>query len=120
MSIRACIIQQNTNGSYSSIYNHNDGYIDGLGATLFKYYNDTADVCELIFEGDCSYPGSPYGDSNSKAITRNSLAEIIEAAKDVGYDYYYLFANNNGKWRWHLALNPKSDIKFWSPLEIYF
>ena len=27
------------NGKYKYIYNHHDSYIDGLGITLYKYYN---------------------------------------------------------------------------------
>lgn len=122
MSTRACIIKHNLNGTYSSIYNHSDGCPDGgLGEDLIKYYNDSDAVDTLISEGDCSYPGDPYSDGDSEAITCDSLEEILEAAKNVGYDYYYLFTNIMGEWYWYVTRPSeiKNGIEGWHLLKNY-
>lgn len=49
--------------SYLYIYNHFDSYPESLGKELLTNYNDYSKALELVLDGDCSYPGKPYKDS---------------------------------------------------------
>jgi len=42
------------NGEYTYIYNHSDSYIEGLGITLFKHYNNAELVRALVGLGNTS------------------------------------------------------------------
>lgn len=60
------------NGKYRYIYNHNDSYIDGLGITLYKHYNNVDKVRALIELGNTS---SIY---NTVENTANSYTEHLD------------------------------------------
>jgi len=49
------------NGSIKYIYCHWDGYVNGVGATLLKYYKDPKKIKELIALGDISSLGKEIG-----------------------------------------------------------
>ena len=53
MSTRSTIWVQ-TGNTLKGIYCHNDGYLDGVGETLLKYYNTLEKVQELISLGSLS------------------------------------------------------------------
>lgn len=48
MGTRTAIFQQQTDGTYIGIYVHLDGYIEGVGKTLFEHYQNRLKVWELI------------------------------------------------------------------------
>lgn len=53
-------------GKYRYIYNHHDSYIDGLGITLYKHYNNIKKIKNLLELGDTSSIGStPENSANS-------------------------------------------------------
>lgn len=54
------------NGKYKYIYNHHDSYIDGLGITLYKHYQDVNKVKELIALGNTSSIGATVEEGGSK------------------------------------------------------
>lgn len=60
------------NGKYKYIYNHHDSYIDGLGITLYKHYNNADAVRTLIGLGNTS---SIY---NTIENTANSYREHLD------------------------------------------
>ena len=57
MSTRCRIAIKNQDGSYDSIYCHNDGYPEGVGLTLANYYKDEKKVRDLLALGDISSLG---------------------------------------------------------------
>lgn len=57
MSTRARIALELEDGSVKSIYCHHDGYLDGVGASLFNNW-DLDSVSELILGGNISGLGS--------------------------------------------------------------
>jgi hypothetical protein len=54
MSTNASISRVLPDGSVHTIYSHWDGYIDGVGLTLFKHYTDADKIVQLIELGDVS------------------------------------------------------------------
>ena len=54
MSTRSRIAIKNNDGSYTSIYCHNDGYPSYNGRMLDSYYNDKSKAQKLINLGDIS------------------------------------------------------------------
>lgn len=54
MATCASISVINEDKHYKTIYVHFDGYIDGLGNTLYNFYKDEEKVNELINLGDAS------------------------------------------------------------------
>jgi len=70
MATRSAIGFVEYDGSVTGIYCHWDGYLEGVGQTLLKHYNDTYKVLDLIDLGDISslreeigekHPFSPHG-----------------------------------------------------------
>jgi hypothetical protein len=62
MSTRSNIGVRNTDGTIDYIYCHFDGYPEGVGATLIKYYTNTNRVNELMKLGDLSVLGKFIGE----------------------------------------------------------
>jgi|SRR5699024_1669336 len=48
MGTRTAVFQEQANGEFIGIYVHYDGYIEGVGKTLFEYYKDRNKVAELL------------------------------------------------------------------------
>lgn len=67
MSTRCRIGMKLSDGRIKSIYSHWDGYPDGVGRTLEKYYTDPKKIEELLELGDISSLGSYYDEEISKA-----------------------------------------------------
>lgn len=58
MSTRALVGIMNSKGEIYSIYNHYDGYPEGLGKTLTHYYKHIKKIRNLIKLGDASFIGT--------------------------------------------------------------
>ena len=54
MATRSAIGFVEYDGSITAIYCHWDGYLEGVGATLVKHYNDTYKLLDLLEQGDIS------------------------------------------------------------------
>jgi len=54
MATRSAIGFVEHDGSVHAIYCHWDGYLEGVGDTLLKHYNDTYKVLDLLELGDIS------------------------------------------------------------------
>ena len=99
MSTHASIIVEFPDrGIYKSIYVHFDGYLSGVGHTLFKHYNSFEKAKELVELGDCSVLKSTVGASVFYNRDRNEdwedvkplIAEgLHEANKQQDYDYVF-------------------------------
>lgn len=48
MGTRTAVFQEQIDGTYLGTYIHYDGYIEGVGKTLFDYYKDREKVAELL------------------------------------------------------------------------
>lgn len=124
MATRCRIAIKNKDGSYDSIYCHNDGYLAGVGETLRNFYTTEEKVRQLLSLGDLSSLGETleykkvFGDEGfnikdfikDKGTTdyhrwRNepidvahsaNLKELKELSNNSGAKYIYIF--NKNKW----------------------
>lgn len=74
MATRCTVSLYDGNGQYHSIYGHWDGYLGGVGRTLFYYYNTLEAVTELIKMGNFS-------------SIRSTLNDCVFYARDRYEDY---------------------------------
>jgi len=61
MATRSAIGFVEYDGSITAIYCHWDGYLEGVGNTLLKHYNNTYKVLDLLELGDISSLGEELG-----------------------------------------------------------
>ena len=54
MATRSTISIQDSTNKIFSIYVHWDGYLEGVGTTLLKFYNDKTKIMKLISNGNIS------------------------------------------------------------------
>lgn len=99
MSTRSTIWIKNQD-SFEGIYCHFDGYLDGVGKTLFEHYNREELVRKLISQGDASYIGETIEDSRFYHTWRNEDLHIFKcrsllSGKSDFEEYNYLF---DGEW----------------------
>ena len=117
MSTRSFIGKQGVDGSIRAIYCHGDGYPEGVGSTLFEFYQDEAKIDALLdlgdlsalgaelgkqhdFDGDrgnaCRAYGRDRGESNVDAKTYSHMPAFLQAAHGSGAEYAYVFID--GRW----------------------
>lgn len=123
MSTRCLIAIKRENGTYKSIYCHNDGYPEGVGATLNKFYTNENKINRLMDLGDISSLGSSLNFKNPNDYFKNpskyfadngttdynrwrnegtaavislNIDELRQNAKDCSSEYLYIF--EDGKW----------------------
>lgn len=97
MSTRSMIGKMNEDGTVEAIYCHFDGYLDGVGATLFEAYQDQKKIDQLIYKGDVSSLGASidstsfYPDTHFKTF-RDDPAYLEYCFKDNRWiEYCYLW-----------------------------
>jgi hypothetical protein len=90
MATRSRIAIEKQDGTVDSIYCHSDGYIDGVGKTLFKNYSDREKVEKLIELGDLSSLRSQIEPDPTKPHTFNNPQDDVTVAyhRDRGEDLY--------------------------------
>ena len=123
MSTRSLIGIKNKNNSIDYIYCHFDGYVASVGRKLIGFYKDEKTIRQLLDLGDLSTLGytpvanenawkSYFAKQNPKLCityrtrgekdvdfkTCAGLSKYIEAGKDHGVDYIYLFDTKENKW----------------------
>ena len=110
MATRAMIAFLDDDKQLVTTYNHYDGYPEGLGKILQKFYNDERAAEELAGEGYVSYLDPEDGSINAKnqdepgykiidaddAFTAGMM--IGDEVKDMGGDYGYVWVKELGKW----------------------
>lgn len=115
MATRSTIGKLNSDGTVTKIYCHWDGYPEGNGEILLRYYNTEEIIEELLRLGDLSSLGSiikaPQGHSFMTPCPdvciaygrdrgeKNTDAMILTGEDDFyhnGEDYNYLW--KNGEW----------------------
>jgi hypothetical protein len=119
MSTRSRIGISRADGTIISIYSHWDGYPKGVGATLKKYYKNSAKILQLMELGDISVLGKNIGTKHSfeiasetdettaygrdrgekgvEAQISKSLEDFVKLADNSGAEYAYLW--EKGKWK---------------------
>lgn len=125
MATRCRIGLKLDDGTIKHSYCHWDGYPDGVGSTLVRYYNDVDKASELLNLGDMSYLakkinpegfhnfdkpendvtvfyGRDRGESGVESVV-TSLEEYHSVTYSSFIDYLYLF--NDGKWEVYDNLN---------------
>ena len=127
MSTRATIGMKLPDNTIQAIYCHNDGYPEGVGATLCKAYTDPAKVKALIDLGALSClgeelepaPGRPHTlakpqknvtiayhrDNHEPLDPGQNYATLDDYARDAPnfYDAEYLYFFEDGDWRFITA-----------------
>ena len=105
MATRSRIAIENQDGTVTSIYCHWDGYISGVGETLFENYHSVKTE-QLIALGDLSSLGKTLEDT--VAFSRDQGDEINQTTYDdvptlfldgfeSGVEYVYCFLKD-GRW----------------------
>jgi hypothetical protein len=105
MATRSRIAIENENGSVKSIYCHFDGYLSGVGKTLFNHY-DKEKLEKLIELGDISSledsPESTVAYCRDRGedlniTTFSDMGELFENGLNSGVEYIYCLTRN-GTW----------------------
>ena len=107
MSTRSNIAYEDKDGKVTAIYVHSDGYPNGVGHCLLKYWN-AYDLAKSLFKfgnasslgsylKDCSFYARDWGRDEEKARTyNNEWCFLNEMSGDVFIEYIYLF--KKGQW----------------------
>lgn len=127
MSTRARIGIKNQDNTITSVYCHNDGYIEHVGNILKTNYYTENNIREIMQLGDlsalyeninptmkhdfeqpqknvCVFYGRDRGDKNTKAETHNDLKTYLEQADQGNAEFVYLFQNE----QWFVSKNMKT------------
>lgn len=102
MATRATIIYHSEeDGKFYGAYSHGDGYIEGLGQTLYHHYNTYNKAKKLVQGGHMSYPGDSYtsqGESyeDNKPESAKTLRGLFRKPI-IGQEYDYLWARPIGQ-----------------------
>jgi hypothetical protein len=116
MSTSSSISVKHPDGTFHSVYCHNDGYTDGVGKMLVENYNTFELASELVALGDISSLGAsiekPEGHSFDSRADGYTVfygrdrgedgvdAEVFDSYDEVDYfysspEYSYLFTDGN-------------------------
>lgn len=125
MSTRSNIAVERANGQVLNIYCHSDGYLSGVGLTLFQNYPKTQDALRLVRLGDLSYLGDQVSDTCAYKRDRNETGVDARRHPDIlsylnetnddsyrhgwNYEYCYVLTRKHG---WLV----KQDELPWEPL----
>ena len=105
MATRSRIAIENQDGKVKSIYCHWDGYLSGVGKTLFNHY-DKEKLEKLIELGDISSLGESTEDTVAYARDRNEelnfkefydVEDLFDYGFEIGIGYIYCLTNS-GIW----------------------
>lgn len=110
MSTRS-IIAKKVDDGFMVIYNHFDGYPDGVGTQLVEDFNSAEAVDHLMEKGDGSTLTESYksrGETNVDAtFVEGDLKKLRDYASGVGS---YLYVWDNGWVCYNLGTNRKLKI----------
>lgn len=125
MSTRSHIAMLNYNGSVTAIYCHNDGYLDGVGNTLWSYYDNYGDISALLELGAISSLGDDIIETIAYCRDRGeslkikhykNLDEFVQNAKLVDYIYYW----DRVEELWYYAINSENGYSNFTTLDSEF
>lgn len=103
MSTRSRVGIKEKDGTVRSVYVHFDGYVAGVGKTLYESYQDADKIEQLINLGDMSSINSeiekcePYTQRGEDLnIATDTLLSFKKYWASCGEEYVYLYTD--GKW----------------------
>ena len=105
MATRSRIAIENQDGTVTSIYCHFDGYLSGVGKTLFEHY-DREKTEQLVALGDLSQLNESTESSIAYCRDRNedlhfktfpNVPDLFDYGFESGVEYIYCLAKN-GIW----------------------
>ncbi|TPR49248.1 hypothetical protein DY037_05560 [Apilactobacillus micheneri] len=124
MSTNSMIIAKDEDGIYRGIYSHWDGYIEGNGAILNKYYTNLSKINKLINLGSVSSLTPEVPDTKDFLNNENgascislfsSVKSIINEYKDdIFIEYIYIFEDNT----WSVMVNNGETLGDIVPLDL--
>lgn len=103
MSTRSAIGITNEDGTVFGIYCHWDGYLEGVGKTLFENYNSGIKVRDLMALGDISSLDIEIEGCkvyNEFQPVFKSIDDFVESWNG-SVDYFYLFDDDRGEWSYY-------------------
>lgn len=96
-----CLIAQKVNGKYNTILCQHDGYQEGVGKVLGRFYKKEEKVAKMIAKGDLNSIGNTlkscehFNDEFSKTKTFSTLNQLLAQAKKDFCGFVYIFENGN-------------------------
>lgn len=103
-------------GEYMTIYCHFDGYLSGVGETLFYYYNSFEKAFMLILGGDISSISETLGDcdyyASSEGWCKNVIPKFSNLPPRINEQYLYIFEDE----KWYVFTE---DGEYYGPLGNY-
>ena len=103
MSTRCFIGIQMDSDAIIGIYNHHDGYLKGVGATLLQHYTTEKQIWKLLSYGNrpsldvTPEKGNIREGDYTGPIFGRSINEIFEQLP--GIDFVYVYDRLNGIWK---------------------
>lgn len=106
---------------YLTIYNHHDGYMDGVGSALVADFNDYDKALNLVLMGyvdSVAYQQLiPFGSTTAEAV--RGECEPMPTVKEMCTEHIYKF--EDGRW-WHATEDWKSrrdpSLYKWEPISL--
>lgn len=99
MSTRTAIFKEQPDGTFQGIYCHHDGYIQGVGAALIKFYQDPEKIQHVIEKG--------------KSLSSIGVSEEVRRYYDERDDLY----NENGDLKYCLYVGEETEKYIATDLE---
>jgi hypothetical protein len=118
MATRSRIAIENQDGTVDSVYCHFDGYLRGVGKTLFNHY-DREKLEKLLELGDISVLGTSIEDTVAYCRDRGEdlhfktfkdVEDLFENGFNSGEEYVY-FLPKSGIWKVYTLQNTIKILK---------
>ena len=113
MSTR-CVVAKKVDGGFMAIYNHFDGYPDGVGAQLVADFNSEKATDTLMEKGDGSTLTESYRDRGEDDVdasfVEGKIGVLCEFALQCWGEYVYVW---DGEW---ICYNPDTRRKLKIPV----
>lgn len=94
MSTPSIIGLKNDSGTITVIYCNYDGYLDGVGSTLYKHYSDTDKMRTLLALGDVFSLGAEPIDAITPIMKATGCKYTGELSTKLGDDVYNELMNH--------------------------
>lgn len=136
MATRSNIIVHRADGKFSTVYVHFDGYIEGVGKTLFEHYNSQERAEAVVAPGDISslaercdkpkghsydnrvggctvYYGRDRGETGTEVTITDTIEDAFDKGVSSGAEYVYVW--RDGLWHVGDADEGPSSLRLLTP-----
>jgi hypothetical protein len=100
MATRSTIALEFADGTVQQVYCHFDGYLEGVGAELWRAYTDPFALQKLIEGGDMSSIGEPYSNRGEDCPAQKFTDFADYQANGQWEEYNYILRQVDGKAQW--------------------